>query len=259
MRGARSNRRERAARPAGPERQPVGAASASAAAAAPDAAAGARSDSGASSGLAPASAPAAAPGGAPDSAAPTDGVDAAYRRAGQGDVDAFATWVAAAEPPLRASLRPFARGVDVEAVLQEGLLRMWVLARTRDLQGENASLRYAMRVVRNLALQEAKRLRIFAPLELEQLERAPQPSSDPAPVPDPSLGRIIRACIEKLPRPPRAALAARLADAGRNADRDLAAAVGMQTNTFLQNVVRARKLVAECLRRHGVPLEELLA
>jgi hypothetical protein len=29
----------------------------------------------------------------------------------------------------------------------------------------------------------------------------------------------------------------------------------MRLNTFLQNIVRARRLVAECLARHGVTLD----
>ena len=33
----------------------------------------------------------------------------------------------------------------------------------------------------------------------------------------------------------------------------------MRKNTFLQNVTRARKLIAECLARHGVDLAVELA
>jgi len=42
-----------------------------------------------------------------------------------GDAQAFAAWLAGAEPRIRASLRGFAAQVDVEAVLQETLLRVW--------------------------------------------------------------------------------------------------------------------------------------
>ena len=45
-----------------------------------------------------------------------------------GDSSAFATWMAGAEPRLRASLRSFAVQVDTEAVLQETLLRVWQVA-----------------------------------------------------------------------------------------------------------------------------------
>jgi len=179
-------------------------------------------------------------------------VDQAYERTRAGDARAFEAWVRAAELPLRISLRRFARVVDVEAILQEGLLRMWTLAPGLELEGRNASLRYALRIVRNLALSEARRLQRFTPLELESLESHPETHVDPDPGPDPGLSRWIRACIERLPARPRQALLARLNDAGRSPDRDLAASVQMKANTFLQNIVRARKLVAECLRKHGV-------
>jgi RNA polymerase sigma-70 factor (ECF subfamily) len=47
-----------------------------------------------------------------------------------GDPDAFAPWVAGAEPALRDSLRPFAARVDTEAVLQEALLRVRIRGRS---------------------------------------------------------------------------------------------------------------------------------
>src|SRR5690606_14601871 len=45
-----------------------------------------------------------------------------------GDTRAFGRWLAGAEAPVRDSLRSFARVVDVEAVLQEALLRVWQVA-----------------------------------------------------------------------------------------------------------------------------------
>ena len=42
------------------------------------------------------------------------------------------------------------------------------------------------------------------------------------------------------------------------ADSVLAVQLGMTLNTFLQNVTRARKLLAACLERHGVQLETVL-
>lgn len=50
------------------------------------------------------------------------------------------------------------------------------------------------------------------------------------------------------------ALAARLQSGGSVPDERLAERLGMRTNTFLQNVTRARRLLAECLRRRGVDL-----
>lgn len=194
-----------------------------------------------------------------DPAAVRTEIDDAYERTRAGNVRAFETWVRAVELPLRASLRPFTRGVDVEAVLQEGLLRMWKLAPGLQLEGPNASLRYALRVVRNLALAEARRLQRFTPLELASLENLFEAQVLPDPGPDPGLMRLIRACIERLPARPRQALRARLNAGGRLSDRDLAADLQMTVNTFLQNIVRARRLVARCLARQGVEIEEIKA
>ena len=192
----------------------------------------------------------------PEAAAPT-ALDRAFAGATAGDAHAFAAWLGLAEGPLRRSLGPFAPAVDVEAVLQEALLRMWKLAPALRLTGPDASLRYAQRIARNLAISEARRHKRLPAVELDALERLPEGRVDPDPVPDPGLRRIIMECIEHLPRRPREALRARLRAAGRSPDRDLAAPLHMQLNTFLQNIVRARALVADCLRRHGVQLEEM--
>lgn len=182
-------------------------------------------------------------------------IDACFEAVRRGDHAAFEAWLSLVEPSLRASLRGFARGVDVEAVLQEGLTRMWVLAPRLELNGENASLRYALALVRNLARHEAKRIGMFATLEPDADGHAPpEPSVLPEPVPDPGLRRAIDACLETLPPQPRRALIARLASRGRLADRDLAEQCGMAPNTFLQNVVRARRSMATCLEGKGVHL-----
>ncbi len=185
-------------------------------------------------------------------------LDRAFARVRGGDPEAFADWLRSAEIPLRRSLETFARDVDIEAVLQEGLLRMWVLAPTLDLSGRNASLRYAIRITRNLALGEVRRLGRTTPLDLESLERLPEAQTDPDPPADPNLRRLILGCIDRLPERPRAALNARIQDAGRSPDRALATTVKMKTNTFLQNIVRARRLMAECLERAGVALVEAM-
>ncbi|HEX4932750.1 MAG TPA: sigma-70 family RNA polymerase sigma factor [Gemmatimonadaceae bacterium] len=182
-------------------------------------------------------------------------IDARFADVREGDHAAFEAWLSLVEPSLRASLRTFARGVDVEAVLQEGLTRMWVLAPRLELTGENASLRYAAILVRNLARHEARRLGFFVTLDPDPEGHAPpEPSVPPGPVPDPGLRRAIDECLEKLPPQPRRALTARLASGGALADRDLADRCGMSTNTFLQNVVRARRSMATCLEGKGVHL-----
>src|SRR5262245_59510257 len=88
------------------------------------------------------------------------------------------------ERPVRLSLRAFARAVDVEGVVQETLLRMWMFAqdRERELTGENASLRFAIGMARNIARNEARRLgreRLLPPEDMPEIPTLPEPASDP--------------------------------------------------------------------------------
>src|SRR5262245_16659057 len=92
-----------------------------------------------------------------------------------GDATAFARWMAGAEPRLRLSLKSLAREVDVEAVLQETLLRVWQVApRFTPDGGPDALLRLGIRIARNLALSELRRHRpaAMAPDPLEQATQA---------------------------------------------------------------------------------------
>jgi Ca-activated chloride channel family protein len=57
-----------------------------------------------------------------------------------GDADAFGQWLAGAEPRVRGSLASFARVVDVEAVLQEALVRVWQVAPRFTPDGQPDSL-----------------------------------------------------------------------------------------------------------------------
>lgn len=181
-------------------------------------------------------------------------IDHAFRRAQLGDREGFADWVRRVEIPLRKSLRSFARSVDVEAIVQEGLLRMWVLAKGLTLAGESASLRYALRLVRNLAIDEARRMGTLA---LD--DPPPEPAVQPAPVPDAGLRRVILRCLGRLPTMPGRAIRARLLNHDCAPDRDIARRAGMQLNTFLQNIVRARRHLRKCLESHRVRLQEYLA
>jgi RNA polymerase sigma-70 factor (ECF subfamily) len=179
-----------------------------------------------------------------------------------GAPDAFGRWVAGAEPPLRASLRPLAARVDCEAVLQEALLRVWQVApRCRRDGRPNALLRLAHVIARNLGIDELRRARV-APTEAGALEaalalaalatlQAGAGSVGPAPS-DPLLRRAIEECRRALPRKPAAALDARIESAGGDADAVLAERLRMKLNTFLQNVTRARKLLASCLKKRGI-------
>lgn len=173
-----------------------------------------------------------------------------------GDARAFGRWLAGAEEPVRRSLRSFAAAVDVEAVLQEALLRVWQVAPRVAPDGRpNALLRFALRVARNHAIDEVRRARL-QPSEADALERAlhaEQGEVEPV-LPDPALRAALERCRDGLPAQPRRAFDLRLAAQGGRADRDLAEEAGMQLNTFLKNVGRARALLVECLKRAGVEL-----
>ena len=176
----------------------------------------------------------------------------------RGDAQAFARWLAGAELRVRESLRSFAAQVDVEAVLQEALLRVWQVAPRVERDGRGDSLlRLAIRIARNLAIDELRRRR---PTPVDDRELLAELEAESSHVPvgapvDPLLRTQIVKCREQLPRKPAAALSARLEAAGGRPDEELAADLGMKINAFLQNFTRARRMLAECLRRAGVDLE----
>lgn len=171
------------------------------------------------------------------------------------DTNAFARWMSACEPSVRASLRSFVTVVDVEAVIQEALLRVWHASPRFVPDGQpNGLLRFAVRIARNLAVSEVRRTKA-RPVEDESLESL-TPPDEPAP-PDPFLRSAIAECHGRLPDKPRQALDARLHSDGRTDDDALATSLSMRLNTFLQNFGRARKLLAECLEKHGIRVEEL--
>jgi RNA polymerase sigma-70 factor (ECF subfamily) len=175
-----------------------------------------------------------------------------------GDPGAFARWLAAAEPRVRDTLRTFAAAVDVESILQEALLRVWQVAPRFVPDGRsNGLLRLAIRIGRNLAVSELRRTRA-APVDAEDLEALLAAAEQPVAPPDPMLRGAIHDCREKLPPKPRLALDARLSSGGGQDDVALAELLGMRLNTFLQNVTRARQLLAECLGRRGVIIDEEL-
>jgi RNA polymerase sigma-70 factor (ECF subfamily) len=184
-------------------------------------------------------------------------LDALLPAIAAGDAGAFGRWLAGAEPMLRASLRSFAARVDTEATLQEALLRTWQVAPRHAPDGKpNSLLRLAVRIAKNLAIDEARRARV-SPADEEALERAGAALAEAAAIagPDPMLARVIQECRGNLPDKPRAALAARLEGGGAEPDETLAARLSMKLNTFLQNFTRARKLLAECLEKRGVDLD----
>ena len=83
---------------------------------------------------------------------------------------------------------------------------------------------------------------------IDESAAAPRP-------PDPLLREAIAKCRERLPEKPAQALTARLTNGAFEPDEALAAHLSMRLNTFLQNVTRARRLLAECLRARGVDLD----
>ena len=89
-------------------------------------------------------------------------------------------------------------------------------------------------------------------MALDELDPSSEPSIEPEPPADLGLLRAIKDCLSRLTGKPREALLARLARGHEAHDRDLAASLGMAVNTFLQNIVRARKAVATCLDGKGV-------
>jgi RNA polymerase sigma-70 factor (ECF subfamily) len=175
-----------------------------------------------------------------------------------GEQLALAHWLAGAEPILRAKLRPLSTRVDAESVLQEMSARVWFTADRCQRDGRpNALLRYASRILRNLAIDELRRARLDATDEAT-LERYLTDALGEPRLPDPMLRQLIEICRRLLPPKPLAALQARLDAAGGEPDAVLAERLSMRLNTFLQNVKRARELLAHCLQRRGVDVREEL-
>jgi RNA polymerase sigma-70 factor (ECF subfamily) len=176
-------------------------------------------------------------------------LDALWPAIARADAEAFARFLAGAELPLRRSLAGFARSVDVEAVVQESLLRLWQVAPRFEPDGrENGLFRLCVRIARNLALDEVKRCR-----RAHLLEDATKAIADPSveTAADPLFRNVVVGCLDALPPKPALALRARLDDGGGEPDDTLASRCQMTLNTFLQNVTRARRLLAECLQKRA--------
>jgi len=172
-----------------------------------------------------------------------------------GNTTMFGAWMAGAEPTVRATLRSFAAAIDVEAVLQESLLRVWQVAGRFEPDGRpNGLLRLAIRIGRNLAISEVRRTRA-TPVEADELDNATVVEGHE---PDPMLRKAIAQCRDALPAKPRQAFDARLANAGARDDVEIAETLNMRLNTFLQNFTRARQMLADCLRKKGIDVDQEL-
>lgn len=170
-----------------------------------------------------------------------------------GDARAFGQWMSAAEPRVRLSLRSFAAQVDTEAVVQESFLRVWQVAPRIEPDGKpEVLLRFTVRVARNLAIDHVRRHRRHQPTDAATLDRLRDAEVAPVQAPDPLLRDTIARCREALPKKPAQALTARLEVGGRSPDVTVAEGLGMRLNTFLQNLSRARRLLAACLKKQGV-------
>lgn len=66
-------------------------------------------------------------------------------------------------------------------------------------------------------------------------------------------------CRDQLPDKPAQALLARLTSRGSEPDATIAERLGMQLNTFLQNFTRARRFLAECLKKRNIDIEAELS
>ncbi len=175
-------------------------------------------------------------------------------RIASGDPTAFARWLAGAERPVRLSLRGLARWVDVEAVLQETLLRVWQVAPRLEPDGRpNGLLRFAIRAAHNLAISEIRR-RKTPGVDPAVLERAIEEASVAASPPphDPLLRAATMDCLEALPPKARTVIMVRISSGGAADDADLARGLSMRTNTFLQSFTRARNALRTCLENKGI-------
>src|SRR5262245_47294259 len=115
---------------------------------------------------------------------------------------------------MRDSLRPLAAAVDVEAVLQEALLRVWQVAPRFVPDGRpDGLLRLGGPIAGNVALDEARGARA-APADGAALEALGDALAARADAPDPLLRRSIAECRARLGGPAARALEARLASAG---------------------------------------------
>ena len=175
-----------------------------------------------------------------------------------GDTRAFGRWMAGAEGTLRDSLRSFASVLDVESVLQEALLRVWQVAPRFVADGRpNGLLRLGIRIARNLAVSELRRTK-SRPVPEDDLEHAlamAEQADAGDRTPDPLLRDVLARCHERLPEKPRQVIDIRLSSEGGVSDDELASLVGMRVNTFLQNFTRARRMLADCLKKHGILVE----
>jgi len=167
--------------------------------------------------------------------------------------DAFKRWFGRSEIRLKQSLRSFASVVDVEAVVQDTALLVWERAATISPQRPSGFLfRWAVTVAKNKARTNARRSGRQAPLDDDSLP------ADSSRLGDPLLRAQLLKCRERLSPHQLRAFMARCEDGGKGDDRSLATSIGMSFEAFRQNLARARKAFAECLRLSKIDVMEYL-
>lgn len=156
------------------------------------------------------------------------------------------------EMPIRLSLRSFARAVDVECVVQDTLVQMWIRrGEGCGPLGENASLRYAIEAARDVARSQASRTGCEALLphdDVPELELPPDMEADLA------LRKAMLDCFNKLEPEEEHNLRWRM-ELGWVRDVHFAEKYHMTTAALSETIARARKRVVRCLAQQGIKLE----
>jgi len=181
-------------------------------------------------------------------------IDQIFEQAGRGPVS-LQGWMTAVEIPLRRSLRDFASVVDVESVMQDALMQMWVMAQGDErpsLSGENASIWLAIDRARNIARDEARRAGCEALLPTDGM-----PDPDEILRPDQrslELEEALYGCKHKQDHESLPTLRWRLELPGLP-DATVTKYCGMPLHIFSRAVTGATRRVAHCLEHQGIVLE----
>lgn len=181
-------------------------------------------------------------------------IDQCFERIRPGGLDGFPQWISMVEMPVRLSLRSYARAVDAESVLQETMMRMWVLAQgeaRESMGGENASLRRAIEVARNIARTEASQTGCQALLPRDGTDHV-----EAAPVfqPDPELYEATKDCLRKLDDGLQPHLLHWRLEVSWVPDAFLAKEFHVETDRFVRSIMTAKLHVARCLEQQGIEL-----
>ena len=168
------------------------------------------------------------------------------------DLEVFSGWFARCEIPLKTSLRSFQSFVDVEAVVQDTAIKVWLEAsRIRPDGRSGFLLRWARTVALNAARNAARRHGRQASMpDREEI------AGDVRPMSDVFLRTRVQRCLERLAVPQQLAFRARLDDRGSRTDRELAASIGMSFDAFRQSMTRGRKALVACLRSFRIDVME---